>query len=144
MRRMAIGFVATMLLAISLSAQTLDHRITPGVVALTDTKTICSTVWGRDARHVSEAMKKEVCLAYGISSECPGPKYELDHLVPRELGGADDVQNLWPQLIAEAHQKDRVENFLHVQVCAGKISLVEAQRQITEDWRAVTLPSSVR
>ena len=137
-----IRFTAAMLLAVSLPAQTLNHHRTPGVVALTDTKTICSTVWGKDVRHVSKSMKKEVCLAYGIMRGCPGPKYEIDHLISRELGGADDIRNLWPQPISDARQKDHVEKFLHVQVCKGKISLPVAQKQIAENWRTVKLPSS--
>jgi hypothetical protein len=52
------------------------------------------------------------------------------------------IRNLWPQPISDARQKDRVENVLHVQVCAGKISLAKAQKQIAKNWRAVKLPSS--
>jgi hypothetical protein len=33
--------------------------------------------------------------------------------------------------------KDKVENFLHRQVCSGRMSLTEAQRQIATDWIVV-------
>jgi hypothetical protein len=67
---------------------------------------------------------------------------ELDHLVPLELGGADTLNNIWPQCgppgvpLSERYfkRKDAIENFLTAQVKAGKISLSEAQRGIAADW----------
>lgn len=60
--------------------------------------------WGKDVRHVTQAMKIRVCQRYGARA-CPGPAWELDHLVSRELGGADTETNLWPQPITEARKK---------------------------------------
>lgn len=110
--------------------------LTPGLARQMTAQQTCAVKWGRDARHVSTATKKKVCLAYGISTGCPGKDWELDHLISREIAGADDPKNLWPQPIAEARQKDRLENALHRDVCAGKITLAEAQREISIDWRA--------
>jgi hypothetical protein len=115
--------------------------ITPGVARPMTLTVICSTAWGKDARHVTLAMKKQVFAAYGIPY-ADHAQYEVDHLISRELGGADDVKNLWPEpwYIAVdgkesgAHQKDRVENATHKAVCAGSISLEEAQAQIVKDW----------
>lgn len=136
-----IRFCAILAIALALiaplRAQELDPQKTPGVVVITDVKKICRTTWGKDERHVSTSMKKKVCLAYGIRSGCPGKKYEIDHLVSRELGGADDVRNLWPEPIAEAHKKDRVENFLHRQVCSGAMTLDEAQTDVRDDWQSI-------
>lgn len=112
-----------------------NHKLTPGV-ARTDLsfETICTTKWGKDVRHVTEKMKKDVCKAYGITSGCPGPKYEIDHLISRELGGADDEKNLWPQPIDQARIKDVVETRTHKKVCAKTIPLRVAQSQIADDW----------
>jgi hypothetical protein len=115
--------------------------ITPGVARPLTQLVVCSTVWGRDARHVTLAMKKQVFAAYGIPWD-QHAAYEVDHLISRELGGADDVKNLWPEpwyIAVEgkemgAHQKDHVENATHRAVCAGTISLADAQAQIVEDW----------
>jgi putative intracellular protease/amidase len=52
--------------------------------------------------------------------------------VPRELGGADDERNLWPQPLAEARVKDRQENALHRAVCAGTVTLAAAQAQMRQ------------
>ncbi len=68
-----------------------------------------------------------------------GRRCELDHLVSRELGGADDVLNIWPQPYGSkpwnAVLKDRIENRLHKEVCSGAISLSQAQDEIRSDWR---------
>jgi hypothetical protein len=66
---------------------------------------ICSIKWGRDERHVTAAMKRQVFETHGYTgnddpkcvSDKRGRHCELDHLISRELGGADEVKNLWPQ-----------------------------------------------
>jgi len=67
---------------------------------------------------------------------------ELDHLISLELGGADTVDNIWPQcgpsgaILSERYfkRKDAVENFLAKQVREGKLSLADAQKGIAMDW----------
>jgi hypothetical protein len=58
-----------------------------------------------------------------------------------ELGGhPSDPRNLWPEPhlpSPNSPQKDKVENYLKAQVCAGKMSLADAQHEITTDWEAV-------
>jgi hypothetical protein len=49
------------------------------------------------------------------------------------------MDNLWPQPYTQhpgAHEKDTLENWLHKQVCAGKIDLADAQHGIATDWVA--------
>lgn len=131
-----------------------DVRATPGVIAIRDAKQVCSVKWGKDERHVTEKMKNQVYLFYGIDKKqvskelcqkqvscqqklSDAPRYEIDHVISRELGGADDTRNLFPQPYYAhpgAHEKDKLENWLHKQVCAGKMDLAEAQRQIALDW----------
>lgn len=113
-----------------------DPSITPGVIAITDAAKVCAVRWGRDVRHVTAAMKRHVAEAYGVDPRRPQTEY--DHLVSRELGGADAEGNLWPQAYDaptwHARAKDRLENFLHREVCAGRLPLAEAQREIAADW----------
>jgi hypothetical protein len=131
-----------------------DHQLTPGV-ARTDLtlQKICTTKWGKDARHVSAADKKMVFSAYGLTgnkdpaciTDAHGRHCEIDHLISRELGGADDVKNLWPQPYGSqpwnAVRKDCVETRLHKEVCAKQstMTLHEAQIAIKSDWTAVYL-----
>jgi len=115
--------------------------LTPGVARGLSTSTICSTRWGHDRRHVTEAMKREVARRYGmrrssIKAAGAGRCCEFDHLISRELGGADDVNNLWPQPWAEARQKDALENRLHRAVCTGRLTLEAAQLGIATNWPA--------
>jgi hypothetical protein len=68
-----------------------------------------------------------------------GRRCEIDHLVSRELGGDDDIFNLWPEPYGghpwNASAKDRVENRLHKEVCTGNLTLEDAQTEIRFDWR---------
>ena len=110
-----------------------DPVLTPGVVRQLTAEQVCSIRWGKDIRHITEKMKRHVCGAYKVK-DCPGSKFEIDHLISRELAGADDILNLWPQPIAEARIKDKIENFLHRQICSNKLSLRVVQKRIAKDW----------
>jgi hypothetical protein len=131
-----IGVVlAASLWGVGLGGYALPNRhVTPGETVEISVKTLCATKWGKDVRHVTQTMKVEVCQRYGATGKCPGPGYEIDHLVSRELGGADTIANLWPQPITEARKKDVLENFLHHAVCTGAMTLPEAQDAIRIDW----------
>ena len=86
-------------------------------------------------RHTSAALKKQVCAKYGITRGCPGPRYEIDHDVNLGIGGADVLANLWVQPIKQARIKDhQVEDRLPKLVCAGKMSLSDAQACVESDW----------
>ncbi len=61
--------------------------------------------------------------------------HEEDHLIPLELGGDPrDPRNLWPEPGASPNPKDRLENALHTAVCAGRVTLADAQRVMATDW----------
>ena len=121
-----------------------NPALTSGVARDITIEQVCTTRWGRDSRAVTATMKRQVYARYHMaphSGECAlSPRgCEIDHLIPRELGGADDVRNLWPQPyggLCNAADKDRLENRLHKMVCAGEISLKDAQRAIATDWVA--------
>ncbi len=54
--------------------------------------------------------------------------YELDHLIEISAGGSPtSLSNLWMQPLAEARLKDRLEEFEHRALCAGRISLMDVQ-----------------
>ena len=61
---------------------------------------------------------------------------EVDHLISRDLGGADTLENLWPEPYTQhpgAHEKDWLETELNKEVCSGKITLKDAQEEIKTD-----------
>lgn len=119
-----------------------DLKVTPGAVRQGVTaKQLCDPSFHTGTvRNVPESEKMQACAEYGIDkAHCTGATYEIDHLISLEIGGSNDIKNLWPQPYAGplgAHQKDIIENALHRQVCAGKISLSDAQTCISQDWYA--------
>lgn len=111
-----------------------DGRVTQETVATT----ICAKGWSKSVRPpkaVTDQIKDERMAAYGVTG--PPGAYELDHLIPIELGGASAVANLWPQPWdgpVGAHVKDRLEDRLHSLVCTGRLPLAVAQQEISVDW----------
>lgn len=113
-----------------------NPALTPGVVATTDAAVVCQQGYSRSVRNVTDDMRNQVFRNYGLERE-PG-KYEVDHLISLELGGSNDVANLWPESYVSvpynARDKDKLENTLHRLVCRGQLSLPEAQDLIRKDW----------
>jgi hypothetical protein len=106
-----------------------------GVMGITQEEICTTSTKGR--RHVSEQTKKQVFAAYGITYPAARGAYEVDHFIPLELGGSNDVANLWPEAaepVPGFHEKDKVETHLHDQVCKDGMDLAEAQRTIVKDW----------
>jgi len=121
-----------------------DHVLTPGVVKTTSAATVCRVGYTKDERHVTERMKRCVFERYGLG-ELPRSRwgeYEIDHFVSLELGGANDVKNLWPEPYAGewgARRKDVIETGLHRRICRGEITVRAAQACIRDDWVACYL-----
>lgn len=110
-------------------------------------ETICNPRWStkfiRPDAGYTHRLKVDQINEYGYS-DSRLRDYEEDHFIPLELGGhPTDPKNLWPEpfdtSIADggAHTKDKVENYLHAEVCSGSLTLEQAQREITEDWYRV-------
>lgn len=138
------GMIVVMVAAIACAQSMPDRKLTPGVAGNLTAKQLCDPKFHTGTvRAVSEKEKREVYAEYGIEDHrgaCAKAGCEIDHLISLELGGSNDIKNLWPEPYAPApgaHQKDVVENYLHRQVCAGALSLDAAQHQISTDWYAV-------
>lgn len=114
-----------------------DKECTPGAILAGATASkICVQGYSKSVRNVPVSEKTQVYSSYGIARHTAG-QYEVDHLVSLELGGSNDISNLWPELASPKpgfHEKDKVENYLHAQVCNGKISLKTAQIEIATNW----------
>jgi hypothetical protein len=115
-----------------------DPTLTPGAVRTTDVADICSTPTS-SLRHWSRARDDHILAEYGLQPG-PPPDYEVDHLVPLCLGGADDDANLWPEPRRSiepewpAERKDDLERRLCQMVCSGELDVAEAQGEIASDW----------
>jgi hypothetical protein len=124
-----------------------DPRCTPGalnpdVTQGTIDATICRSGWTSTVRprvSVTEPEKLASLSAYGV--RVSASRYEYDHDVPLELGGAvNDPRNLWPEPDYSGasgfyrNPKDHLENALHRLVCDGQMGLARAQRLIAGNW----------
>ena len=116
-----------------------SRSLTPGTsVPGVSAADVCRPGWSAAHRHVTHDQYIGVYAAYGIAYPELAGAYELDHLIPIELGGSNDSSNLWPQPAAGMgfHQKDVLENRLHDLVCAGQLDLATAQKAITSGWES--------
>jgi hypothetical protein len=108
---------------------------------------ICNPNWStksiRPPVNYTNRLKTEQIQEYADADTNPRD-YEEDHLIPLELGGnPKDPRNLWPEPYdtsipdGGARYKDKVENYLHNQVCVGNLTLDQAQKEIVNDWYRV-------
>ena len=117
-----------------------DPRCTPGsvdpaVTQATIGSTICRSGYTTTVRPPSsETTRAKYDVSYPAYHIPGGATSELDHLVSLELGGSNDITNLWPEVGSLPNPKDKVENALNRAVCDGRVSLAAAQRAIATDW----------
>lgn len=127
-----------------------DPTCTPGAINPTVTAEVLQSPDFRTtcirSHATTEQQKAQTYQFYGIAhpSNNSGSTQtcELDHLISLELGGADTLDNIWPQCgppnvaLSERFfkRKDAVENFLAKQVKERKMSLSDAQKGIANDW----------
>jgi len=144
-----------------------DPAFTPGatnpeVTQATIGATICTAGWTATVRppesyterikHLEDQSGGAVTydgVTYRVHGfELPDPDvghFELDHLIPLEVGGSPtDPDNLWmePYELPEgdarvgtgSQTKDKVENVASAAVCAGRLTLADAQQQMAANW----------
>jgi hypothetical protein len=104
-----------------------NRKLTPGKVARRD----------KDRHGVNEEMERRVFDRYHIPWR-RRLEFKVDHLIPVELGGADAVENLWPQSLSTrpygVARKELLTQCLLAKIAAGKLTLAKAQKEISEDW----------
>jgi hypothetical protein len=114
-----------------------DSKLTPGDTFDVSRQDLCVRGYTKKVRAVPQEIKQEIYREYGITSHGRGD-YEIDHLIPLELGGSNSIKNLWPEsyrtLPWSARVKDRLENKLHELVCTGQMDLKTAQQAIAANW----------
>jgi hypothetical protein len=89
-----------------------------------------------DGEKITQADKDKVYAEYHITSHTAG-EFEIDHLISLELGGSNNIKNLWPESYTgdwNAHVKDQLENELHREVISGQRDLKQVQHDIATNW----------
>jgi hypothetical protein len=116
-----------------------DRSLTPGYARPVKLSELCRMKQPNAPGNEDISLTQRVFRAYGLPVSTSA-SYELDYLIAPDLGGADDVRNLWPEPYGStewnAHVKDALENRLHSMVCDGQIDLATAQKEIATDWIA--------
>jgi hypothetical protein len=121
------GFVLCAATARAQEALLPKPKLTPGRVAKSD----------KERAGVSLAMEQKVFARYRLPWASRAA-FRIDHLIPVELGGADTIDNLWPQSLRArpygADRKELLAEVLRLKVARGQMSLEEAQELIRTDW----------
>jgi hypothetical protein len=114
-----------------------EPNLTPGATRPINTNQVCTPGPPDQMATIPVSVRRAVFHEYGMDSS-QSQEYEVDHLITPELGGTDDIRNLWPEPYAttewNAHVKDELENRLQRLVCDGKLDLPTAQRDIATNW----------
>jgi hypothetical protein len=122
-----------------------DPRCTPGAINPTVTLgQLCPTAhtinWRPPASYTSKLKRDQLANKYDYvdssGSHTPTPTTsEEDHLISLELGGSPSAElNLWPEPHASFNEKDKVEGAAHAAICAGRLTLPQAQQGIATNW----------
>jgi hypothetical protein len=119
-----------------------DRQCSPGAYYSGLTKAVlCSPSFRTGTiRNVPDSEKHQVEIEYGMVPKSYGRTIEIDHIVSLEIGGSNDIANLYPEPgsgPANYHVKDRLENKLHALVCSGAITLHAAQVGIAHNWETL-------
>lgn len=126
--------------------KTIPGVINPNVTQGNIQSTICVSGWTATIRpsttYTNNLKLKQLQAGLALQGDSTPADYEEDHYISIEIGGnPTDPKNLWPMPYnispGGARQKDQVENFLKREVCAGKMTLAQAQKAITTDWYAI-------
>jgi hypothetical protein len=116
-----------------------DSSLTPGSIRLISTQQVCVVPPEDEGRLAPPQLAVRVFERYRILN--PKPRtYEVDYLISPALGGANDIDNLWPVPYAEgvwtSRVKDALEDHMRSLVCSGKLDLATAQHEISSNWIA--------
>ena len=104
-----------------------NPKLTPGRVAKRD----------KDRGGVTLKMEQKVFARYRLPWTRRN-EFKIDHLIPVELGGADTINNLWPQSLRTkpygADRKELLTEVLLTRIRVGQMTVAQAQEQISRDW----------
>ena len=114
------------------------QAINPSVTQANIHETICVKSWTKTVRpssYYTNKIKKRLMKEQGIPL-ADMSKYELDHIIPLDLGGAPrDPANMMLQPWSQADKKDGDERRMKNLVCKGTLTLENGQQYFVTQWR---------
>ena len=87
----------------------------------------------RPSADTSKQLKSKQGAAYGLTEQTASA-LQVDYLIPLELGGSTEITNVWLTNNLWALDKPLVNVAVNHEVCAGRMSLSDAQSQIVSNW----------
>jgi hypothetical protein len=121
-----------------------DRRCSPGAYATKLTQAVvCAPGFTTPPyRHVPDSEKRLVEQEYGMNTTTTyGKTLEIDHIVSLELGGSNNIANLFPEKrdVAPGYKvKDALETHLNTLVCTKHtMTLKAAQIAIATNWETL-------
>jgi hypothetical protein len=137
-RRIGTSFIlASSLLFIPsvVSAQLQNTLHTVGAKAKANEAQVCAPDYVASIKPIEGWQRSRALAKYGKRDDYAGP---IDHLIPLELGGSNEPENLWPQPDQKEYgfaAKNELEAKLREMVCTSKtLSLKDAQDAIKKNW----------
>jgi hypothetical protein len=117
-----------------------DKLLTPGAIRSVTLSEVCESTDDDLDPVVPVSIQHAVLEEYRVPRGRDEQNYQIDYLVNPQLGGTNDIKNLWPEPsqrgIWNARAKDELEKHLHQLVCNRTVDLNVAQREIATDWIA--------
>jgi Divergent InlB B-repeat domain len=117
-----------------------DRRCSPGAVYADATLQLICTPGYAAKMNVLPAAERNIVYAEYRVPRSRRASFEIDHIVPVEIGGSNAVGNLYAEPGRPApgfRVKDKLERRLEQLVCARKVPLGAMQRAIATDWVAL-------
>ncbi len=106
-----------------------DFQKSPGKLCTTDDPDFEKKRYGGRViyckRNVAWETKAEILHTYGVPLR-ERDNYIIDHIIPLSIGGANSIENLWPQHLAVKERLGSIEDDLYEKVSSGSVSQKEA------------------
>ena len=135
MKKMFISIVLVLISSTSFATQP-NKQLTPGALCTPSDPDFTGYRYATHVayckRNVTYQEKLQIAQAYGVP-EADWKNYEFDHLIPLNAGGTSRPENLWPQPIVEAHEKDKIEQQTFDGLSNGTLTQDQAIKMIW-DW----------
>lgn len=112
-----------------------NPTLTPGDTVEVSREVVCGSGDTNTSGKIPITVKRQIFERYRLKPGAIG--FNVDHLIPVNLGGSNSPKNLWPQSLSGAwnyHLKNSLEHTLKKMVCRNEIELEKAQRVLATDW----------
>jgi hypothetical protein len=118
-----------------------NPKLTPGIVAITNTNEVCALPDHGDLHPIASALQLRIYAEYGDTTKSERHKHILNYLVPLDLGGGTGADNIWAASLRGTgyYQVVETDHVIRDLVCRRALPLRVAQHDMQTDWYAAWL-----